>query len=82
MKSGLAWGSFLCIICLYWRRFGGGDGGYGPVGAGAGAGGHLGGVPPIQLSSGGPDESIDTPTMTIGPAKGSMQQDTTPILYR
>merc|ERR1711953_504292 len=28
MKSGLAWGSFLCIICLYWRRFGGGDGGY------------------------------------------------------
>ena len=37
MKSGLAWGSFLCIICLYWRRFGGGDGGYLPLGAGAGA---------------------------------------------
>ena len=37
MKSGLAWGSFLCIICLYWRRFGLGDGGYLPLGAGAGA---------------------------------------------
>ena len=37
MKSGLAWGSFLCIICLYWRRFGGGDGGYLLLGAGAGA---------------------------------------------
>ena len=37
MKSSLVWGSFLCIICLYWRRFGLGDGGYLPLGAGAGA---------------------------------------------
>ena len=37
MKSGLAWGSFLCIICLYWRHIGLGDGGYLPLGAGAGA---------------------------------------------
>ena len=28
MKSGLAWGLFLCIICLYLVLFGGGDGGY------------------------------------------------------
>ena len=28
MKSGLAWGSFLCIIHLYLVLFGGGDGGY------------------------------------------------------
>ena len=38
----LACGSFLCIICLYWRRFGVGDGGYLPLTAGASAGGHLG----------------------------------------
>ena len=37
------------------------DGGYGPVGAGAGAGGHLGGGASIRSSSGGPDEAIDTP---------------------
>ena len=37
MKSGLAWGSFLCIICLYWRCIGLGDGGYLPLGAGADA---------------------------------------------
>ena len=35
MKSSLVWGSFLCIICLNWRRFGLGDGGYFPLGAGA-----------------------------------------------
>ena len=43
-----------------------GDGGYGPVGAGAGAGGHLGGVAPIRSSSGGQDEAIDTPTIPVG----------------
>ena len=34
MKSGLAWGLFLCIIRLYLVLFGGGDGGYLPLGAG------------------------------------------------
>ena len=42
MKSGLAWGSFLCIICLYWRHFGGGDGGYLDLAVGAGATGAIG----------------------------------------
>ena len=42
MKSGLAWGSFLCIICLYWRHFGGGDGGYLDLAVGAGAGVRVG----------------------------------------
>ena len=37
MKSCLAWGSFSCIICLYWRHFGGGDGGYLHHAVGAGA---------------------------------------------
>ena len=36
MKSGLAWGSFLCIICLYLVVLGGGDGGYLNLGIGAG----------------------------------------------
>ena len=38
MKSGLAWGSFLCIIRLYLVVFGGGDGGYLNLGVGACAG--------------------------------------------
>ena len=38
MKSGLAWGSFLCIICLYLVLFGGGDGGYLNLGVGTDAG--------------------------------------------
>ena len=42
------------------------EGGYGPVGAGAGAGGHLGGGPSIRSSSGGQDEAIDTPTIVLG----------------
>ena len=36
MKSGLAWGLFLCIIRLYLVHFGGGDGGYLNLGIGAG----------------------------------------------
>ena len=35
MKSGLTWGLFLCIICLYLVVFGGGDGGYLKLGVGA-----------------------------------------------
>ena len=66
MKSGLACRSFSCIICLYWRRFGGGDGGYLPLLAGAGAGGHLGGGASIRLSPDGQDEAIDTPTTLVG----------------
>ena len=42
------------------------DGGYGPVRAGAGAGGHLGGGPPARSSPDGQDEAIDTPTMSLG----------------
>ena len=38
MKSGLACGSFLCIIRLYLVLFGGGDGGYLNLGVGACAG--------------------------------------------
>ena len=70
MKSGLAWGSFLCIICLYMKLPGVPDGGYGHLGAGAGAGGHLGDGHSIWSSSGGPDEAIDTPTMTVGRQEG------------
>ena len=42
MKSSLAWGSFLCTICLYWRHFGVGDGGYLDLAVGAGAGVRVG----------------------------------------
>ena len=38
MKSGLAWGSSLCILRLYLVLFGGGDGGYLDLAVGAGAG--------------------------------------------
>ena len=76
MKSSLVCGSFLCINGLYWRSFGGGYSGYGPVGAGADAGGHLGGGPRIRSSSGGQDEAIDTPTIVPGvlvrPLHGSL----------
>ena len=48
------------------KLFGVPDGGYGPVRAGASAGGHLGGGPSIRSSSGGPDEAIDTPTVIPG----------------
>ena len=65
MKSGLAWGSFLCIICLYMMLPGGPDGPDPADGAGA-AGGHLGGGASIRSSSGGQDEAIDTPTMSVG----------------
>ena len=65
MKSGLAWGSFLCIICLCMMLPGGPDGPDLPDGAG-GAGGHLGGGPPIGSSSDGQDEAIDTPSMSVG----------------
>ena len=67
MKSGLAWGSFLCIISLYWRHFGGGDGGYLDlaVGAGAGVRGHLGRGAPVRSSPDGQDEAIDTPTTLL-----------------
>ena len=47
--------------------WGEGDGSYGPVGAGAGAGGHLGRGPPIRSSPDGQDEAIDTPTMCLRP---------------
>ena len=43
-----------------------GDGGYGPVQAGAGAGGRLGRRPPSRSSSGGQDEAVDTPSMSVG----------------
>ena len=65
MKSGLAWGSFLCIICLYRALPGGGDGGYLPDGAGA-AGVGQGRGPPIRSSSGGQDKVIDTPMTLAG----------------
>ena len=42
------------------------DGGYGPVRAGAGAGGHLGGGPRIRSSSEGQNEAIDTSTVIVG----------------
>ena len=42
------------------------DGGYGHLGAGAGAGGHLGGGTSMFLSPDGQDEAIDTPSMPVG----------------
>ena len=77
MKSGLAWGSFLCIICLYMKLPGVPDGGYGPVRAGAGAGVHLGGGASIRSSSDGQDEAIDTPTVLLRPLDGLAQCDLT-----
>ena len=53
----------------FWREiqiFGDPDDGYGPVGAGAGAGGHLGGCASIRSSSGGQDEAIDTSDVLVG----------------
>ena len=59
------------------------DGGYGHLGAGAGAGGHLGDGHSIWSSSGGPDEAIDTPTMTVGRQEGpNWLRDLIPFLYR
>ena len=65
MKFGLACGSFLCIICLYMKLPGGPDGPDPPDGAGAGAIGQGGGAS-IGSSSGGQDEAIDTPSMSVG----------------
>ena len=79
MKSGLAWGSFLCIICLYMKLPGVPDGGYGHLGAGAGAWGHLGGGASIFSSPDGQDEAIDTPTMSVGRLGAKMSGDTIPF---
>ena len=65
MKSGLVWGSFVCI-CLYIKLPGGPDGPDPSDGAGA-AGVHLGGVLSIRSSSGGQDLSVDTPTTPLRP---------------
>ena len=65
MKSGLACGSFLCIICLYMKLPGVGDGSYGHLGAGAGAGVHLGGGASMFSSPDGQDEAIDTPNVLL-----------------
>ena len=46
--------------------FGPGDDGYLHLGAGAGAGVHLGGAASIFSSSDGQDEAVDTPTMAVG----------------
>ena len=73
MKSGLACGSFLWIICLYMKLPGVPDGGYGPVWAGADAGGHLGGGPRIRSSSEGQDEAIDTPNTLVALLGGSIR---------
>ena len=54
-----------------------GDGGYGPVWAGAGAGVHLGRGPRIRSSSGGQDEAIDTPSILLGALVGLAQSCTT-----
>ena len=62
MKSGLVWGSFLCIICLYMKLPGGPDGPDPPDGAG-GAGRHLGGGLSIWLSPDGEYEAIDILTL-------------------
>ena len=66
MKSGLACGSFLCIICLCMKLPGGPDGPDPPDGAGA-TGGHLGGGASIRSSPDGQDEAIDTPTVLLRP---------------
>ena len=78
MKSGLVWGSFLCIICLYMKLPGGPDGPDPPDGAGA-AGVHLGGGAPIGSSSDGQDEAIDTPTMSVGRLGAKKSGDTIPF---
>ena len=79
MKSGLACGSFLCIICLYMKLPGVPDGGYGPVWAGAGAGRHLGGGASIRSSPDNQDEAIDTPTMSVGRLGAKKPGDTIPF---
>ena len=81
MKSGLAWGSFLCIICLYWRHFGGGDGGYLDLAVGAGAGVRVGqaSMASIGSSSDGQDEAVDTPTMAVGRLGAKIGRDIIPF---
>ena len=64
MKSGLVWGSFLCIICLYMKLPGGPDGPDPPDGAGA-AGVHLGGGASARSSPDGLDEAIDTSSILL-----------------
>ena len=51
--------------------------GCGPLGAGAGAGGHLGRGPLIRSSSGGHDEAIDTPNTLLPSLQVQIPQDTT-----
>ena len=54
-----------------------GDGSYGHLGAGAGAGVHLGRGPSIRSSSGGQDEAIDTSNVLLGALVGLAQGHTT-----
>ena len=65
MKSGLACGSFLCIICPYLKLPGGPDGPDPPDVVGA-AGVHLGGGASIRSSPDGLDEAIDTSSILLG----------------
>ena len=58
--------------------FGAPDGPDPPDGAGAGVGGQ-GRRPPSRSSSGGQDEAVDTPSMSVGLLEGQMLQDITPI---
>ena len=55
------------------------DGGYGPVRAGAGAGVHLAGGPPIRSSPEGQDEAIDTPTTLLPSLQVQILPDVTSI---
>ena len=68
------WASQWVNLIYYWQKvnFGLEDGGYGHLGAGAGAGGHLGGVASIRSSSGGQDEAIDTPSTLLPSLQGQI----------
>ena len=58
------------------------DGGYGHLGAGAVAGGHLGDGHSIWSSSDGQDEAVDTPTMAVGRLGAKIGIHLIPFLYR
>ena len=78
----LGLGIIFMRICTYMKLPGVPDGGYGHLGAGPGAGGHLGEGTSMFSSPDGQDEAIDTPTMTVGRLGAKIGLHFIPFLYR
>ena len=58
--------STFAFVNIALNQFPGGPGGPDPPDGAGAAGVHLGRGPPIRSSPDGPDEAIDTPTMSLG----------------